>query len=313
MLPDLHRQAVLSEQERLRQRLSEYFVLEEQEAGAAYRDVAQLSVILMQNPDRPQIALITPFAVPAPDDGDPTGWHEISETIIEMLRRASLEPEWRFSDLEEVGWAGYRSLVATGEFIGREDPVTILGAYIQRQSERIPLLAGIALSVEVAEITYGAWSLGCQIVQTVENLTVVEVAEEKNTGLGPFPIASISLQGGWYTTADLASWERPLKVVAGSQWNMNARRLRTVLMRMVGYGVIGGNGVQRSALWQGLPEPHREAMEESVSKLIASGLVTSAPTDDGTEERVSINQDMLGQLEVLINRDISEFWANIVG
>lgn len=313
-LPEYYRQSALAAHQQLRQRLSACLTLDDLELQLSAVGPISIGMVFAQRADLREFYLVTPFPVPVSELAAAAP-HAIPDAVMDLLLRLALEPEWRLSDLEEKPWSGFRALVMTGEYEGPDEPVEAVQASLQKLADASGPLAGLGLAVELAALGYDIWSLG--LAQESEWVgTVAEPPTETVTApagdIPPMIPARTPLGDGWYYVSDLVSWDRPLKVVADSQWNVSARRLRTMLMRMVSQGLVGDNKIPKERLWSGLPEPHLMAAEEGVMRLIEGGVLRVDRLDGLEQDQVSINPEMLGQLEVLINRDVNEFWVDLI-
>lgn len=317
-LPDYHRQRMLAAHEQLRERLAPYLAFEALERQLPTLDAIRVEMIFAQRPDRHDFYLVMPFTAPPPEPMDDSGVppaRPVHDAVMDLMLHLALEAEWRLSDLEERSWCGYSAVVLTGEYEGSGDPCEAAEANLQKLADAGITPGGIPLFVELAPVAYESWLAG--LLQDALKLRATEERVEQlkspepvdATQRAPFRTA---LGDGWYYGSDLMSWDRPLKLVAESQWNVNARRLRTLLIRMVSNGLVGDNKVAKERLWAGLPEPHSAAMQEGVARLIDRGVLAIDPPRDSEQEQVSINPQLLGQLEVLVNRDVNEFWADII-
>ncbi len=117
---------------------------------------------------------------------------------------------------------------------------------------------------------------------------------------------------GWYTEADLVAWDRPTKVGEASRWNTQARRLRTVLIRLAVHGKVGSTGVPSAMLWEPLPEPHRSAVRSSIDALITKQVLRIVSGKRPSDRQVALNPAQMTEVQSLINRQVTPFWSDVL-
>lgn len=124
------------------------------------------------------------------------------------------------------------------------------------------------------------------------------------------PLAKLT--HGWYFDKDIESWRRRSKETGGD-WPPAGRRLRTLLIRMVARGHFGPEMVPMDRLWMNLPSPFEEEMRRNIERLIERSLLLENSQAEQDSRLVSLNPDMVAEIQNLINRTVSPFWADIVG
>jgi hypothetical protein len=178
------------------------------------------------------------------------------------------------------------------------------------ESTRAALEAGLrdqlpGLQIEAVEISVAAWRYGIGLPPAIEVVAGEQQAPE-------IPVAENipeeEIPGVWYRRADIESWNRPLKIATGSQWNQQARRLRTMLIRMIASGMVGGVWVDADQLTLGLPQTHAKALREGIARLVEVGVLQPVNGDN----RVTVNPSQIEEIQNLINRDTTEFWLPII-
>ncbi len=298
-LPALYRSSLLQEHDRLRARVAPLIEGETHEARLLEDLVARLSVVVVGDSEQDMVHWLMPFPADTIQDASES---DIASAVMRALEDLARSEEWYFAELESGAWAGYATMSALAEYTGK---ATLA------ESTRAGLEAGLqdqwpGLQVEAVEISVAAWKYGLDLPPVVEaaageqqTLEVVAMQDKLDE----------ELQGGWYRRADIESWNRPLKVTSGSQWNQQARRLRTLLMRMIAGGMVGGDWVDAEQLTMGLPQSHAEALREGISRLLEAGVLRPIDGDD----RVTMNPSQLEEVQNLINRDTTEFWLPIIG
>jgi hypothetical protein len=86
-----------------------------------------------------------------------------------------------------------------------------------------------------------------------------------------------------------------------------------MLIRMVARGGIGAALVSETALWENLPSPHKENLAAGVTRLIGEGLLSDFESEPDDGCRFGLNPEMLSEVQNLINRDVTPFWAGVIG
>lgn len=123
----------------------------------------------------------------------------------------------------------------------------------------------------------------------------------------------------WIRRSDLREWRRKAPDSTTSKWTPHARRVRTLLIRMVGRGAIGSNttvpmsgsiSAPISALLDGLPEAARTGLHTGIQQLLAGGVLTSQASGDA--QLLSIASDRLEMVGDLINRDVTPEWEELL-
>lgn len=299
-LPALYRSSLLQEHDRLRARVAPLIEGETQEARLLEDLVARLSVVVVGDPEQDMVHWLMPFPADTIQDASETA---VASVVLRALEGLARSEEWYFAALETGSWVGYAAMSALAEYAGK----TTL-----TESTRAALEAGLrdqlpGLQIEVVEISLPAWRYGLELSPPVEEGLSEQQGPEIET-----PVADIvqeeTLPGAWYRQSDIESWNRPLKVGARSHWNQQARRLRTLLMRMIARGVVGGAWVEANELTAGLPQRHSEALREGVTRLLEVEILLPVDGDD----RVTVNPDRLEEIQNLINRDTTEFWLPVI-
>lgn len=302
-LPALYRPGLLQEHDRLGERVGPLLEGESQETRLLEDMVATLPIVVVGDREQYMVHWLMPFsavqfdAVTAPKNSE----FELVTAVMTAVEGLARSEEWYFAELETGSWAGYATMSALAEYSGK---ATLA------ESTRDALVAGLrdrlpGLQIEVAEISVPAWRYGLGLLPAIEvgadeqQAREVPVAED---------IPEVETPGSWYCRADIESWSRPLKVATGSRWNQQARRLRTMLMRMIASGMVGGVWVDADQLTVGLPQTHAEALREGIGRLVEVGVLQPVNGDD----RVTVNPSQIEEIQNLINRDTTEFWLPII-
>lgn len=118
----------------------------------------------------------------------------------------------------------------------------------------------------------------------------------------------------WIRHSDLREWRRKAPGASGSKWTPHARRIRTVLMRMVGRGAISAGGsaltfAPFTALLDGLPKAAHIDLRMGIQQLLANGVLLSQNLEDA--QMLAIASDRLEMVGDLINRDVTPEWEEV--
>lgn len=305
-LPDSYRNTMLKHHQDIEKRLEPFLAIRWEEKELWQRPLL-LPVFIIPLANESQINWLIPL--PSSQDLFPESigddLSDLLEILLNAILRISREPDWFFAGIDEepLSWQGYWTLVTLMVYEGEESIIDYAQKLLPRHlSERAAesesaLLKKLHFKVELAEFSAEAW--GWSQTATLAEQSVFST--EKTI------LPLLERSQGWYKDEDVVSWERPLKVSEDSGWNEQARRLRTILINLVAEGKIGGDSVAAEILSQPLPAPHAEAMHQGLKVLVTQGVLSEAA--DG---QITINPAMLAQVQNLINRDINEFWRQVV-
>lgn len=302
-LPAFYRSSLLQEHDRLRERVGPLLEGESQETRLLEDMVATLPIVVVGDREQYMVHWLMPFsavqsdAVMAQEDLK----FDLVAAVMTAVEGLARSEEWYFAELETGSWAGYATMSALAEYRGKATLAeSTRDALVADLRDRLP-----GLQIEVAEISVPAWRYGLGLLPAIE-----AGADEQQGREVPISedVPEVETPGSWYRKADIESWNRPLKIVAGSQWNQQARRLRTMLMRMIVSGMVGGVWVDADQLTVGLPQSHAEALREGIGRLVEVGILQPVNGDN----RVTVNPSQIEEIQNLINRDMTEFWLPII-
>jgi hypothetical protein len=82
---------------------------------------------------------------------------------------------------------------------------------------------------------------------------------------------------------------------------------------MIAKGKIGTRSVAIRRLWENLPSPHEERLETGVERLLEEELFVHTDSSSENGHNVTLNPEKMEDVQDLINRDITQFWAGIIG
>jgi hypothetical protein len=310
-LPTSYRASLLEQHRKATRRLAPYLKLEKEDQNLECKQPVAFQLVVAQDPESGEVNWVLPFR---DNDDLPSDVNsvlcEVVWAVLDRIIGLSTEDEWAFDDVSVEVWKGFDALLIRGEYIGEKGLVDAAQHLLQAGVASLPLFHGVDVSVLVGEMSQSAWRLGEEVQEpTPEPLKVspVGISEE----VEPLPLGDVTQ--GWYTEEDVVSWNRPLRVAPDSLWNVQARRLRTMLIRMVARGGIGAALVSETALWENLPSPHKENLAAGVTRLIGEGLLSESESEPKDGRRVGLNPEMLSEVQNLINRDVTPFWAGVIG
>lgn len=266
VLPEFHRLALLEAQKRLAGELQAYFELEQEVSSLQRPQPASIWVVVTELPGD-MVGWVLPVATDGERSVDELGQDELGAALLQALSRGTSQAQ-HFDGV----WDRFAARLAELRGVTLAERVARLSSALAAAPE----LAGLDLQLHVLACSPEAWARAWD---------------------GPD-----SLNLGWYTLDDLRSWTR--RVEAGSQWGPPLRRLRTMLLRLVGRGVIAPSLVPAEELWSALPEPHRAAMQEAVTRLCANGILEGDPTGP-----VGLVPERLEEVERIITRKLAPSWA----
>jgi hypothetical protein len=314
-LPSSYRASVLRLHEEKKERLQPYLKVQHQIRELRYGHPVVIQVLTYREPDSEIIHWVTPIPKPAKEDGEESEiiYGYLTELVLKSFASFNVLPDWYVAEIEsDKQWAGYVALSTLLEFSGSGDLWKSAEEEICRLLSTAREFQGVQLIVRITEISDPLWRRGQHTVlpsaphgSHFENETIAD-----GEPIPSVPLAELT--NGLYRDEDLVSWMRPLKVTADSNWSLNGRRLRTLLIRLVARGVVEGEHISPKLLWQNLPAPHYESMRKSIEQLIEKQLLLLTAEDGESEPHISLNVQKMNEVENLINRDVTNFWLDLM-
>jgi 5-methylcytosine-specific restriction endonuclease McrA len=306
-LPPSYHAPLLAEHKQFQERLAPYLALLDQAQQQSCSHPITLEVVLSHNPEAGEMRWAFPCREdPALPEEIDDALYDVTGAVIYAITRFKTQPDWFFDEAEQDEWAGYEALVTAGEHTGEQNLADVAQTLLQATLAEMSLFRDTALTVRVTEVPQAVWELG-QAWQEAETTPTAAPPEVEAVGL-----ALVEVTGGWYRDADIETWERPLNVASDSLWNVQARRLRTLLIRMVAKGKVGAQAIPEDLLWQHLPPPHGDQLACGVKHLVDEGLLLQKTPADGNGHQVTLNPEMLPEVQSLINYDVTPFWAGLI-
>lgn len=307
-LPVLHRQALLNTQEALHKRVAPYLTLRDAAAQLWRQRPLVLQLAVARDPERGRIYWIValPQNLQSLPDGLGEDLSDFMVAVVNGIRDCGGQPGWFFKQVMMRGWAGFTEVMAVDVRTGRDDLAALTQSLVQARLNNSPLHIGEAIEAQVAEITFATWRAGRDLPASRQP------SETDRRAAAPTPVAGGAADSGqWYSDDDLRYWNRPFTANLNILWNAQARRLRTLLTRLVDRGIVGDTSTPLEALWKSLPAPDDREMLAGIERLIEKSLLVEH--SDGLERRVAINPELIEEARNLINREMTEFWSDIFG
>lgn len=307
-LPNFHRQMLLEAQEKLRVQVAPYLEIQHQLHSLRHDTPIRLQLLVVRDAQQSQISWILPRPVVLPPDRSCVFLDRLATALEDAVLSVGTIDQFTLNDVETIEWAGFTGLATAGQFLGEELPEAEIISLVANHLTEALGIASDLLDIRITEMDLAAWAAGTQTIQTVEE----EAAPETSQPDEAVP-AIADLSQGWYRREDIIAWQRPVKVAPGSLWSEQARRLRTMLMRMLAKGAVGTTGASGDLLWKHAPEPHRRHLSDGISRLVETGVLVETVNNGRDERSLAVNPAMMVEVQNLINRDVTAFWAGIVG
>lgn len=307
-LPVFHRQMLIEAQERLRAQVAPYLEVQHQLQSLRHDAPIRLQLLVVRDAQQSQISWILPRPVVLPSDHSCVFLDRLATAVEDAVLSVGTIDQFTLDDVETIEWGGFTGLATTGQFLGEELPEAEIAALVANHLTAALGIASDLLDIQIAEMDLAAWAAGTQTIQTVAEEAAPEPPRPDET-----VSAMADLSQGWYRREDIIAWQRPVKVAADSLWSEQARRLRTMLMRMLAKGAVGTAGASGDLLWKHAPEPHRRHLSDGISRLVETGVLVETVNNGRDERSLAVNPAMMVEVQNLINRDVTAFWAGIVG
>ncbi len=307
-LPVRHRQALLDAQAALHDRVASYQSLLEAASRLWKKRPLILKIAVVRDLDRARIYWL--LALTEGLRNLPKGLSDdlrpLVVTVVNGLKDIGEQGGWACGKMLMRGWAGFTEVMAEDVRIGEGDLAELTQRLVRARLNDLPLCVGEAIEAQVAECSYAAWRLGHEQPDSAQSGDAARFLAE-----------SISLAERvdeteeWYTDEDVRHWNRPFTGTLNVHWNAHARRLRTLLTRLIDRGFVAARATPMEPLWKTLPAPDDEEMRIGIEQLIAKRLLLEQA--DGSQRRVSINPELIAEAHNLIRREVSRFWADVLG
>jgi hypothetical protein len=299
--PITYRERILQEHSRIARQLQPYRELRTELRSLKPPSQLIFNIAVLEVEDSETIWWVVPYRR---DDELPSDVADaicdVVWEVVNQIANLGQEPDWVFDDISVDSWEGYDALVTQGMYDESEAMAVAATSYLQKQITTLPVFGRFVPTVDVAVLPNALRSLVTDETIEPESDTV-----EEYDG-----VELVELTGGWFSSDDVQSWAAPLNVVEGSMWNEQARRLRTLLIRLISKGCVGDGGVSHEQLIQHLPEPHDQFMRDGIERMLEADLLMHTEQENG--DTITLNPSMLTDTQFLINREVTPFWAGII-
>jgi hypothetical protein len=303
--PAYYRNVLAEAHEKMRQHLRPLLEIEDQLARLPAHYAVYLPFLLAVDDKQTQLFLALPVLAGDENrqDAGIQRMNAVENAILQTIAQLASHQDWTILDIERSQWAGFRVLTTLFEFSGNNSiEQSCLETMLMHLAECWPF-QGIDPEPQITRIDWNLWQLG------QERTGLLLVLPEREPEFVREPTQSFHISG-LFTVRDITSWERTLRVVEGSAWTVQARRLRTMLIRLIVQGFVGTACVPAEQLFIGLPQPHSGALRSALQGLIKAGILLEGPSEQG-QKMVSINPELLPDIQDLINRDVSAIWEGL--
>jgi hypothetical protein len=309
-VPDLIRDAVAqtlrAEQEKIRAQITPFLSFQAELGALRPEQPFTLQVVVVHEPDDALISWILPF--PADEAALPTDAapivSQVADEVMKSIGTFGKHKGWSIEDIEAKRWEGFAVLLALARYDG-EQPIDMATQTLLAETlQGTPLFRDIDLEVRVELLPQAAWACGHQDIALVTPAAAEEAEDELAERETAQPLRETSQ--GWYTIEDLRSWGHK----KDSKLTPQARRLRTLLLRMVARGSVGAAAAPLHLLCETLPPKHAVEMRRGIESLLGAGLLRSVEAETA-HAGVTINPDMLTEVQSLISREPTLFWTEI--
>ncbi len=312
-IPEIMRDAVArtlrAEQEKIRAHIAPFLELQARLGALQPKHPFMLQVVAIHEPEDALITWILPFPADAatlPADAAPV-LSRVADEVMKGIGSFGKHQGWRIDDIDTASWEGFTVLLALATYQGGQAFDVAAQALLSAILTTAPLFQDVELEVRVDQIPQMAWHRGRQspLISTTTEADAEDEPEERAPDQQPLHETS----QGWYTNDDLRTWVHKKE----SKQSPQARRMRTLLMRMVGRGLIGGASVPIHLLSDTLPPKQATEMRRGIDDLVEAGLLMRSELPDTSGASVTINPAMLADVQSLILREPTEIWTSIVG
>ena len=232
----------------------------------------------------------------------------LENALMQCIFFLAQDPDWVIVEIDRIQWANFRGLTALAEYNGNGSKVEAIQDILK---QKIPEFWSFKNSMipqpEVAELDWQTWQLGSKLYGAILDLKAISSEEAEFGGIST---SEEMLVLDFFQEKDIVSWNRSLRVVESSNWNVAGRRMRTLLMRMAVQGRIGKDEVKIQTVLLGLPEAHKNSFQKMLPQLVEKGLLLSSNHE--SPKAICLNPDYLSEVQSLINRDVTPFWEPIL-
>jgi hypothetical protein len=198
----------------------------------------------------------------------PSAADMLARAVLNALVDLARAPDWIIEKTARTAFAGHFALQIEAVYKGRHPLAESVAKFVQQQLSLNLLFQKANPALHVTEIPWLLWQSTLTLEET--EVAPIEPSPESEEEIAGTP-ADFSHR--LFTKRDLQAWSA--KVAAGSEWTMSARRLRTLLLRMISYGYVGIEGIESEQIWSGLPDAHSQPLRALLPGLVEAEFLIS--------------------------------------
>lgn len=327
-LSESYRQVLLDAHRRNRQQIAPLLEIQRQlaELECSPLTTVELLLFMVVEPERERVHWLTPWRITQAEaatiDTDATPLLIATNNAFLSLVDAE---HWQVHDLERSIWSEFLAFDAEANYTGPLPLQQAVEMSLTRYLEPLEAKIHCKVTIKVLPLAQEIWQLlpsytlaECGTLPTAPTIEGSSVEQPEpitsEVSMPEAPIAELTAENGWFTQQDLVAWNRTLKTGKQSQWSKQARRMRTLLMRLLAHGKVNGEAVAFDALVKGLPEPHFSEVCKGLDRLRQSGILRLVEPERMTKEAMGVTlvAEYLEDIQSLINRQITPLWEQIL-
>lgn len=300
-VPAYYREKLIASHDKLREKLSDILELRSQLEKYFSPVFLNLPIVQTINHSDGQVywALPSPYAVNENDELFVLRMNALENAFLRSMAILAGDSETILPDFDRCRWAGYRGITTLCEENDNRALAQFVQEHLVQSLTELWPFPDRPIQFDVISVDWGLWVAGQEKVPALEPINLGGADEDLK-----FKTANLL-----FHERDVLSWDRPLRGGEDSAWTVTARRLRTLFIRLIAQGRIGGMGLPTDAFLSGLPVVHREAVDKILQTLLDKGVLV---TKSAELELYFVNPDFLADIQDLINRDVTPLWAPIV-
>lgn len=309
--PSYYRRTLEDAHKSLKSRIAPLLELEEALNAIPELHVLELPIALTLDAGESQLFLALPAASQS-DNSESFLSHRIDafeNFVLGALAALATDPAWVLVEIERQSWAGFRAVTALAQFTGSVSVVEAIQSHLDRFVATDWPFTWFKPSPTVISLEWESWQAGRERHAALTEQELFAVPTQVVEGARSEDEVAT---GALFTTRDVAAWDRPLRVGHESLWTVTARRFRTLMIRLVAQGRIGGNGLPEQVIWSGLPDSHRVSLKATLPRLIEARVLCLEGSADAAEDRIYIDPAHLSDVQDLVNRDATLFWVPLI-
>jgi len=308
-------QTVQTEIEKIRHQLAPWLDLQQQRRDLRPDGPLVIQLILAQPAEDELLYWVLPFpanpASLAPEIAPVM--IQGADLVVRALGSFGKHSDWSIDDLDLASWEGRSVVVALATYRGEAPIEQSATQLLQQQLATAPLFQDVLLDLRIERISQESWQLGAYQAATApsaEHLQTFmpDVMDLNKTEDADFQAPVTEIVSDWFTGNDIKLWSRK----QSGKLSPQEQRMRTLVIRMIGRGLLGETAASLDSLCQGLPAIHAEALRRGIELGVTAGVLLKVDAADGTGPAITLNPALLADMQSLINREPSPLWAPIV-